>query len=186
MKNETRRDDQGRRLCSAHAKTTGKLCRAPAVTGANVCIRHGAAQGTPGREVADRRNLTELVGPALIRLHDLVTDPQTPPPVLLAAIRETLDRTGYTEQFSWTMADLWPMVENALAAQEEDLTAEEKAIRDAREKLHVATAGLTPAQVVTLAGTAREMRTATVEAETGRRYVTAVDPDTGISHSYYE
>lgn len=181
-----RTDDQGRRLCSAHAKSTGKACCAPAVTGSQVCHLHGAAKGTPAREAADRRNLTELVGPALVRLHGLVTDDVTPPAVRLAAIRETLDRTGYTEQFSWTLADLWPMVENALAAEQENLSPDELAALDARKKLATATAGFSPAQIASLASNARDMRKADYTAETGRSFVVTTDPETGKSFGSYQ
>lgn len=58
---------------------------------------HGAAKGSPGREAADLLVLRELIGPALMRLKDMIESKDTPAPVLLAAIREVLDRTGYSE-----------------------------------------------------------------------------------------
>jgi len=94
-----RKDDQGRRLCSAHT-TAGKECRAPAVTGATVCRSHGAAKGTPGREAADRVTLNSLVAPALLRLVDVIEDPETPPAAAVAAIRLVLDKTNYGEPLS--------------------------------------------------------------------------------------
>jgi hypothetical protein len=65
------------------------------VKGATVCINHGAAKGTPGREAADRLVLTELVGPAMMTLKDLLEDPDTPPAVRATVARDILDRNGY-------------------------------------------------------------------------------------------
>jgi hypothetical protein len=91
-----RYDDQNRRLCSAHTQA-GNSCRAPAVNGSRNCINHGSAQGTPGREAADSLVLSELIGPALMRLKELVESKDTPPAVLLPAIKLILDMSGYDE-----------------------------------------------------------------------------------------
>jgi hypothetical protein len=179
-----RTDEYNRRLCIATAKSTGQLCRSPAVTGATVCIKHGAAKGTPARAKAERRNLTELVGPALMKLHDLVLDDGTPPAVLLAAIRETLDRTGYSEQYSWTLQELWPMLENALAAADQNLSPDERGRREAQQRLSVATASMDSDLLDKVTAKARKLR----ELEQfghERSFVTTVDPDTGQSHGRY-
>ena len=89
-----RRDTQGRRLCTAR-RADGEPCNAPAVRGATVCTHHGAAKGTNGRAAADRLVLSELVGPAMLTLQDLIEDVDTPPAVRLGAARDILDRTGY-------------------------------------------------------------------------------------------
>jgi hypothetical protein len=133
-----RHDDQGRRLCSAHAKSTGQLCRAPAVNGATVCIRHGAAKGTLGREKADSLVLSELVGPALWRLKGLIDSEDTPPAVLISAIREVLDRSGYREMYQMTDAEMDARVEKMIADLEAGMTAEELAeIKHRPHGLHV-------------------------------------------------
>ena len=88
-----RTDVQGRRLCTAH-RTDGKPCRAPAVKGATVCINHGAAKGTPGRDAADRLILADLVGPALMKLRDLLNDDTVGASVQLRAAIAILDRSG--------------------------------------------------------------------------------------------
>jgi hypothetical protein len=122
-----RHDDQGRRLCSAHAKSTGLLCRAPAVKGATVCIRHGAAKGTLGREKADNLVLSELVGPALWRLKGLIDSKETPPAVLISAIREVLDRSGYREMYQMTDGEMDTQVQQKIADLEADMTPAELA-----------------------------------------------------------
>ncbi len=109
-----RSDDQGRRLCTANAKSTGQLCRAPAVKGATVCNVHGAAKGTPARAKADNLILTELIGPALWRLKGLIDDKTTSGPVLISAIREVLDRTGYREWYLPTFDELRPHMDRLL------------------------------------------------------------------------
>jgi hypothetical protein len=103
-----RTDDQGRRLCSAAAKSTRKPCRAPAVTGATVCRVHGAGKGSPAREKADGLLLLKLIGPALWRLKGLIDSDETTGPVLLGAIREVLDRTSYTESHRMTWEQIEP------------------------------------------------------------------------------
>ncbi len=89
-----RRDAQGRRLCTAH-RTDGEPCRAPAVKGATVCINHGAAKGTPGRDAADKLILGDLVGPALLKLRDLLNDDTAGASVQLRAAIAILDRSGH-------------------------------------------------------------------------------------------
>jgi hypothetical protein len=127
---ETRHDDQGRRLCTATAKSTGKACRAPAVQGATVCHRHGAAKGTPARAAADRVLLSELVGPALLRLQDLIQSPDTSDAVALGAIREILARTRYGEPISGAVLDA--AMEAEIARLEAEMTDEELVERRAK------------------------------------------------------
>jgi hypothetical protein len=59
---------------------------------------HGANQQV--RDAAHRIVLNDLVSPALARLLDLLEDRDTPPSVVLGAIREILTRTGYGEPIS--------------------------------------------------------------------------------------
>ena len=88
-----RSDAAGRRLCTATTRQ-GNPCKAPAVTGAMVCRMHGGSSPQV-KEKAHRLVLEELVGPALVRLKQLVEDDSTPPAVQLGAARDILDRTGY-------------------------------------------------------------------------------------------
>jgi hypothetical protein len=127
---EIRHDDQGRRLCTATAKSTGKACRAPAVQGATVCHRHGAAKGTPARAAADRVLLSELVGPALLRLRDMIESPDTSDAVALGAIREVLTRTKYGEPISGAVFE--EALEAEIARLEAEMTDEELAELRAR------------------------------------------------------
>jgi hypothetical protein len=122
-----RTDSQGRRLCSATAKSTGKPCRAPAVTAATVCRLHGAGKGSPAREKADNLLLQELIGPALWRLKGLIDSRETTGPVLLGAIREVLDRTSYTEYHHMTFEQFEPHLERLIAEAEAELTPEQVA-----------------------------------------------------------
>jgi len=122
-----RMDEQGRRLCSATAKSTGQACRAPAVAGATICRVHGAGKGSPAREKADNLLLQELIGPALWRLKGLIDSKETTGPVLLGAIREVLDRTSYTEHHQMTFEQIEPHLDRLIAEAEAELTREELA-----------------------------------------------------------
>ncbi len=59
-----------------------------------VCRMHGGSSPQV-KEKAHRLVLEELVGPALVRLKQLVEDDSTPAAVQLGAVRDILDRTGY-------------------------------------------------------------------------------------------
>ena len=87
-----RYDDQGRRLCNA-PRRDGEPCNAPAITNGPVCFKHGGNLPVV-KAAAARRALEELVDPALVKLTDLIADTDTPHAVLLAAIRDILDRAG--------------------------------------------------------------------------------------------
>ena len=80
--------------CTAKAKSTGKRCGKPPILGGTVCRIHGGA-APQVIAASGRRILEELVGPALIRMHDILTNKDTPPAVRLAAVKDILDRTGY-------------------------------------------------------------------------------------------
>ncbi len=79
---------------TAKAKSTQSRCGNPPIPGGTTCRIHGAA-APQVKAAAARRILEELVGPALTQLTDLLVDPDTPPAVRLAAVRDILDRTGY-------------------------------------------------------------------------------------------
>lgn len=84
-------DDQGRQLCTAHAKATGGPCNAPAILGGTVCRMHGGS--APQTQDAARRRLAEAADPAaqsLIReatLSEKASD-------RIRAASEILDRAG--------------------------------------------------------------------------------------------
>jgi hypothetical protein len=120
-----RTDSQGRRLCSSTAKSTGKPCRAPAVAGATVCRLHGAAKGTPARDKADHLVLSQLVGPALARLKQLVESADTHDAVVLGAIREILSRSGYQETYLMTFEEVLPHIVRLKAELEANRVAKE-------------------------------------------------------------
>lgn len=80
--------------CTAKARTTGNRCGNPPIPGGNVCFFHGGA--APQVKAAAARNILEaLVGPALAKMREILNDPDTPPHVRLAAVRDILDRTGF-------------------------------------------------------------------------------------------
>ena len=76
------------------------------MNGATVCIRHGAAKGTPARDAADGLMLRELIGPALWKLKEMLHSKDTPPAVMLNVVREILDRSGYSETARISRAQL--------------------------------------------------------------------------------
>jgi hypothetical protein len=131
-----RTDEQGRRLCSATAKSTGLPCRAPAVTGATICQVHGAGKGSPAREAADRLTLSELIGPALSRLKGLVESRDTPDAVVLGAIREILNRSGYDEPYEMTYKQIEPHMDRLIAKAEAKLTPDQLAKHRAKHPEH--------------------------------------------------
>jgi hypothetical protein len=126
-----RKDDQGRRLCTAHT-TKGAPCRAPAITGSTVCRFHGGA-APQVKEAAARVTLTTLVGPSLVRLADIIEDETTPPAAAVAAIRTVLDRTGHTEPRIFTDRELVEMLEAEIVERESLLSADELAAARARQ-----------------------------------------------------
>ncbi len=88
-----RKDDQGRRLCTAHT-AKGVLCRSPALKGATVCRMHGGSAPQVKAKAA-RTLLEELIEPALMALRDIVQDVKQPASARVAAARDILDRTGF-------------------------------------------------------------------------------------------
>ena len=88
-----RKDDQGRRLCTAHT-AKDKPCRSPALIGATVCRMHGGS-APQVKEAAARVKLEELIGPSLARLKQLVDDDDVPPQVHLGATKLVLEMTGF-------------------------------------------------------------------------------------------
>ena len=96
------------RRCTAKAHRTGERCRAAAIKGGTVCRVHGGA--TPAvREKAQER-LMAMVEPALTRLQKIVRDPATTDADALRAVREVLNRTGFSERFA---VDLIPREQTA-------------------------------------------------------------------------
>jgi hypothetical protein len=93
---------------------------------------HGAGKGSPGREAADRIVLSELVGPALLTLHDLLDDPSTPPAVRLYTAREVLNRVGYGVNDRPADEQIMEWVEEMIAEERALLTPEENAAFDAK------------------------------------------------------
>jgi predicted nucleic acid-binding protein len=66
---------------------------------------HGGA-APQVKEAADRVLLEQLIAPALIRLKELVENPETSDAVALAAIKEVLGRTLYSEDRHLTAQDI--------------------------------------------------------------------------------
>ncbi len=89
----TRKDSQGRRLCTA-STNKDQPCRGPALIGATVCRKHGG-QLPEVKAKSARIMLEELIHPALLALKDIVQDAKQPASARVAAARDILDRTGY-------------------------------------------------------------------------------------------
>lgn len=106
--------------CTATAKSTGETCGNPRVPGAQVCRIHGGA-APQVKAAAARRVLEALVGPALIKLRELLEDEDTPAHVRFAAVKDILDRTGYkpVEQVEVLTMD---MIEREIARLEAELS----------------------------------------------------------------
>lgn len=95
------------RRCTATANRTGERCRAPAVRGGNVCRIHGGS--APQVRAKANERLLEMVMPSLARLRKIILDPKTSDADALKAIREVLNRTGFSERFALDVApsDAW-------------------------------------------------------------------------------
>jgi hypothetical protein len=78
--------------------------------------------------------LSQLIGPALWRLKGLIDSKETTGPVLMAAIREVLDRTNYQTWHQPTFEDLRPHMDRLIAELEADMTPEELAESRSRRK----------------------------------------------------
>ena len=88
-----RKDDQGRRLCTATTRQ-GNPCRSPARTGATVCRMHGGS--APQTEAkAARVRLEELVDPVMVEWRELLKSSKTPPAVKVMLGKHILDYAGY-------------------------------------------------------------------------------------------
>lgn len=88
-------DAQGRRLCGATSRRSGKLCRSPAMNGQEVCRMHGGS--TKQAKAKAKLRLMELVDPAIAVLAremstaDKSADKQR-------AANSILDRAGFGRQ----------------------------------------------------------------------------------------
>lgn len=81
------------RQCTATTRQ-GRRCRQAAILGGNVCRMHGGS--APQVRAKAEQRIAALVDPAIRKLSRLLDNPRTPPPVLLAAIKDILDRAGHT------------------------------------------------------------------------------------------
>ena len=68
----------------------------------------------------------------------LIDDRDTPGAVLMAAIREVLDRTGYREHHEMTFDQIRPHMDRLIAEAEADMTPEELAARLAKHGKSIA------------------------------------------------
>jgi len=83
--------DVPERQCTAH-KRNGDRCKNAAIRGGTVCGYHG---GNPPAVKAKARLRLEMASDRLARqLLNMTTDPNVADPVKLAAIKDTLDRSG--------------------------------------------------------------------------------------------
>ncbi len=89
----TRKDSQGRRLCTA-TTNKGEPCRGPALIGATVCRKHGG-QLPEVKAKAARTVIAELVDPVLLAFRDMLQNPKTPASVKVSIGNSILDRAGF-------------------------------------------------------------------------------------------
>ena len=107
------------RRCTAKSKQSQQRCKNAALLGAKTCRFHGSA-APQVKAASARRVLEALVGPALIKLRDILEQPDVPPSVRLAAIKDILDRTGYKPAQQVEMITMG-MVEAEIARLEKEL-----------------------------------------------------------------
>ncbi len=88
-----RKDDQGRRLCTAHT-SKDKPCRSPALIGATVCRMHGGSAPQVKAKAA-RIRLEELVDPVIVEWRAILQSPKTPAAVKVLLGKHILDYAGY-------------------------------------------------------------------------------------------
>ena len=81
------------RRCTSKAKQSGVRCKNYPLRGAKTCKFHGSATKR-SKAKAHRIQIEELIEPSLIKLKDMIEAKGTPPAVLLAAIKDVLDRGG--------------------------------------------------------------------------------------------
>src|SRR4029077_20053679 len=80
------------RQCTAHRKKDGQRCKNAAIRGSNVCGYHG---GNAPAVKAKARLRLEMASDRLAReLLNMTSDPNVADPVKLAAIKDSLDRSG--------------------------------------------------------------------------------------------
>jgi hypothetical protein len=90
----------GSQRCTARSSQHDRACQAWAVRGSNVCVAHGGAAPQVKRKAEER--LRSLVNPALAALARLIGDADAgrrgaeSEAVQLGAIKDVLDRAGYT------------------------------------------------------------------------------------------
>ncbi len=82
--------------CEGARSSDGLRCRRQAMTGMNVCRRHGG--GAPQAQRAARERLAMLVSPAIAKLKSALdakkNDKHFTPQLQIAAARDVLDRNG--------------------------------------------------------------------------------------------
>jgi len=79
------------RRCVGH-KRTGARCQRPAILGGTVCRHHGGA--APHVKKAARARLENAADRLARQLLGMAEDPDMPPAIKLAALRDALDRAG--------------------------------------------------------------------------------------------
>lgn len=86
--------------CSAHKKD-GTQCKNRPIRGGTTCMKHGGA----AKQVRTKANerLLEMVMPALTKLRKIILSPKTSDADAIRAVREVLNRTGFTERFALTI-----------------------------------------------------------------------------------
>ena len=112
----SRKDKNGRRLCTAHARS-GELCNAPARKGQMVCRMHGGSS-PQALAAAHRRIVAEVLEPATLKLVDLIMDDETPPHVRLAAIRTAWEFAGEKPAVEITLEKVAPVLDSLIAEAE--------------------------------------------------------------------
>ena len=89
----TRKDAQGRRLCTA-TTNKGQPCRGPARKGATVCRKHGGSLPEVKAKAA-RNVISDMVDPVLREFRVMLESSQTPASVKVSIGNSILDRAGY-------------------------------------------------------------------------------------------
>lgn len=86
-------DELGRMRCTANSKRSGERCKRPPITGGKTCTNHGS--GGPIARAAATRRMMELWDPLLVRLHEIVRDPEAADRDVIRIWENLADRFGW-------------------------------------------------------------------------------------------
>ena len=107
-------EELGRARCTANSKGSGERCKnPPAVPGAKSCRFHGG--GGPIVRAAATRRMLELMDPLLVRLHQIVADPEAADRDVIRIWENVCDRFGWPRGVEVNADEVRAAIEQRLA-----------------------------------------------------------------------